>query len=174
MNYVAIWIILGIIILLIFPINISSYIYIDQRRKYSSLNVCAFKFIRFFNLNTVEDNPFKMEINGKSSDIDLNKLKTNIFGIISRIPVKKVIQLGDYGILSDTSAYLALIQSRLSEIVYRISCTKKSVKLKNYTVLNQSEKGVRYYAKIVSVVNLIIIFNVIIYLLMEKLNERKS
>jgi large-conductance mechanosensitive channel len=47
-------------------------------------------------------------------------------------------------------------------------------KLRNYTVLNEEHSEIRYYAKAVTILNLIVVAKILFIIIMEKLHERKT
>ena len=51
--------------LLIFPVHLYNYIYINTGQRYASLNVGTFGW-NFFNVNNVKDHPNEMQVNGKT------------------------------------------------------------------------------------------------------------
>ena len=111
-----------------------------------------------------------MLVNGKDRKIDFSHLKANAFGVIKRLQIYKIIQLGDYGLLNEVIPYAALLQSFASGVLYNVLYLSGSfAKLKNYTILNQSGTHIRYYAKIEIAVNALTIINIIIYLISEKI-----
>jgi len=63
MNDALVWLAAALFLIAVFPVHIYNYIYLDTERKYASINAGIFK-INFFNANTVENNPFEMQING--------------------------------------------------------------------------------------------------------------
>ncbi len=164
------WVAAAIAALSVFPVYVTNYVYADSEEKYVSVNICLFRYIGVFNANTVKDNPMSMQINGKSRNIDVGIIRANIPGIISRIHINKIVQLGDYGIKNDGGAYAAVVQSVASDFIYKLLQINGShAKLRNYAVLNECTAGVRYYAKIVTVINAVTICNIIFYLITEKL-----
>lgn len=156
--------------LLLFPIHISNYVYADSYEGYASMNVCVYRYIKLFNINTVKNKPNHMMVNGKDREIDFTHVKANAFGIIKRLQVYKIIQLGDYGLLDGTNAYVALIQRFVSGVLHSALFFSGSyAKLKNYTVLNQTNSGLRYYAKVEIAINAVSIIAIILYLISEKI-----
>lgn len=159
-----------IFFILLFPIHISDYVYADSYEGYASINVCIYRYIKLFNLNTVKNKPNRMMVNGKDKEINLSHVKANILGIIKRLQIVKIVQLGDYGLLTEVNPYIALIQRFASGWAYSALLLSGSfAKLKNYTILNQVCRDIRYYAKIEIAVNVLTIINIIIYLISEKI-----
>lgn len=157
----------------LFPVHIYNYVYVNTGEKYASLNVSAFRLIRIFNANTIKNSPNKMQINGRDRKVNLNFVKSKPLKIFNSLCLLKVVQLGDFGLLSDSSIYFALGQNVLSNAVYSfIEANGGRTKLKNYTVLNREHGKVVYYAKIVGVINLITVTKIIFMLLTEKINEQ--
>ncbi len=157
------------LIFLLFPIHISNYVYTDSVEQYASVNVCIFRYIKLFNINTVKNKPNHMMVNGKDKELDFSHVKANAFGVFKRLQLVKMVQLGDYGLMSDSGAYIALAQSAVSNCLYTVMLYSGSyAKLKNYTILNQSRAGIRYYAKAEIAINALAVINIIIYLISEK------
>lgn len=161
-------------IISIFPIHIYNYVYINTADKYASLNVGVYKF-NFFNANTVKDKPNEMEINGKSEKVDPNKLKLSLFKIFNQLCIYKLIQLGDYGVIKEDNAYAALAQYGLTTAIYKfLQLNGNYCKLRNYTVINCEHSAIRYYAKMVTIINLFVVSKIFLIIILEKLNERKN
>ena len=83
-------------LLLIFPIHIFNYIYVNTEEKFASINVTVFRFLRLYNINTVKNKPNEIQFNGKSKKMDWNSLKLNFYKIFDKLCVCKVIQLSDF------------------------------------------------------------------------------
>lgn len=134
------------------------------------MNVCVYRYIKLININTVKNKPNHMMVNGKDKEVDLSHVKANALGVIKRLQIFKIIQLGEYGIMNDVNPYVALIQRFASNGIYGTLIYSGSyAKLKNYTILNQSGAHLRYYAKIEIAVNALSVINIIIYLISEKI-----
>ncbi|MDE6868444.1 MAG: hypothetical protein K2J83_04800 [Clostridia bacterium] len=159
----------------IFPIHVFNYIYINTEEKYGSVNVTVFRFIRLFNANTVKNSPGKMQINGKEKKLDFNNLKLSAYKIFNMLCIYKVVQLSDYGMQNERNAYAALAQNGVTTAAYKfLQINGNYVKLRNYTILNEEHSSIRYYAKAVTVINLLVVTKIIFYVLMEKLNVLKN
>lgn len=160
--------------LAVFPIHVFNYIYINTEEKYASVNVTIFRFIRLMNLNTVKDKPGEMQINGKNKKFDPSDFNPSALKILHRICIYKIVQLSDFGMQKQSNAYAALSQYALTHFAYaflKINGTR--AKLRNYAIFNQSHSEIRYYAKAVTVINLIVVTKILFIILTEKLNERK-
>ena len=159
----------------VFPIHVFNYIYINTEEKYASINVTIFRYIRIFNINTVKDKPNEMQINGKSKKMNMDMLKLNFYRIFNKLCVQKVIQLTDFGVKEENGAYAALAQNGITNALYGfLRINGNRVKLRNYAVLNQEHSEIRYYAKAVTIINLFVVTQIILVIIMEKLNELKA
>lgn len=159
----------------IFPIYVYNYVYINTEEKYASVNVTFYRYIKLFNMNTVKDKPNEMQVNGKSKKIDTTLLKLNYYKMFNQVCVYKVIQLSDFGLVNTNNAYAALAQSSITTAVYKfLQINGNYTKLRNYIVLNEEHSDLRYYAKAVTIINLMVIAKIFLIFLMEKINERKN
>lgn len=160
--------------LMIFPVHIYNYVYVNTAEKYASINVGVFKF-NLLNANTVKNKPSTISVNGKDKKMDKSVLKTNFYRLFNQICIYKIIQLGDYGVEKSSNAYVLLAQYAATTTLYKLlQINGNYCKLRNYTVINNEHDYVRYYAKAVTIVNLMVISKLLIIYLMEKLNERKT
>ena len=159
----------------VFPIYVYNYVYINTEEKYASINVTFYRYIKLFNMNTVKDKPNEMQINGKSKKVDTDLLKLNYYKMFNQVCVYKVIQLSDFGLVNTNNAYAALAQSSITTAVYKfLQINGNYTKLRNYIVLNEEHSDIRYYAKAVTIINLMVIAKIFLIFLMEKINERKN
>lgn len=159
----------------VFPIYVYNYVYINTEEKYASVNVTFYRFIKLFNMNTVKDKPNEMQINGKSKKVNSDLLKINYYRMFNQVCVYKVIQLSDFGLVNTNNAYAALTQSALTTAVYKfLQINGNYTKLRNYIVLNEEHSDIRYYAKVVTIINLLVIAKIILIFIMEKIYERKN
>ncbi len=159
----------------VFPIHVFNYIYINTEEKYASINVTLFRFIRLFNINTVKNKPGQMQVNGKEKKLDLSTLKINFYRIFNTLCIYKIIQLSDYGMNKPENAYAALAQNGLTLGIYSfLRINGNYAKLRNYTVLNEEHSSIRYYAKAVTIINLMVITKIFLIFIMEKMNELKN
>ena len=159
----------------VFPIHVFNYIYINTEEKYASINVTIFRFIRIYNINTVKDRPNEMQINGKSKKMDLDMLKLNFYRMFNKLCVQKVVQLTDFGVKDENSAYAAVVQNGITTAAYSfLKINENRVKLRNYAILNQEHSEIRYYAKAVTIINLFVVTQIILVIILEKLNELKN
>ena len=159
----------------IFPIHVFNYIYINTEEKYASINVTIFRYIRIYNINTVKDKPNEMQINGKRKKMNVSMLKLNFYRIFNKLCIQKVVQLSDFGVRDENGAYAAVVQNGITTAAYSfLKINENRVKLRNYTVLNQEHSSIRYYAKAVTIINLFVITQIILVIILEKLNERKN
>lgn len=158
----------------IFPIHIYNYIYINTADKYASFNAGIYKF-NFYNANTVKDKPNEMQINGKSEKINPEKLKSRFYRIFNQLCIYKIIQLGDYGVMKEENAYVVLAQYGLTTAMYKfLQMNGNYCKLRNYTVINCEHSAIRYYAKAVTIINLLVISKIVLIIILEKLHELKN
>lgn len=158
----------------IFPIHIYNFIYINTGQKYASVNTGVYG-INFFNANTVKNKPGHMQINGKDKKVDAKKLNISFYKIFNQICLYKIVQLGDYGMKNQSNAYVALAQNCFTTAIYKfIQMNGNYCKLRNYTVLNEEHSEIRYYAKAVTIINLLVVAKIILIILMEKLHELKN
>lgn len=161
--------------LALFPIHLYNYIYINTENKYAGLNVCAYRFLRFYNANTVKNNPGKMQVNGKSVKLDPKKIKFSAYKIFNSVCLFKIVQLGDYGMEEQNNAYVVLAQKALTTAIYKfIQINGNYTKLRNYVVLNQEHGYIRYYCKAVTIINSFVIVKIMLILLMEKIYALKN
>ena len=159
----------------VFPIHVFNYIYINTDEKYASINVTIFRYIRIYNINTVKDKPNEMQVNGKSKKMNIDMLKLNFYRIFNKLCIQKVIQLTDFGVKDENSAYAAVVQNGITTAAYSfLQINGNRVKLRNYTILNQEHSAIRYYAKAVTIINLFVITQIILAIILEKLNEHKN
>ncbi len=158
----------------LFPFHLYNYIYINSEKKYAALNVCAYRFLRFFNANTVKDKPGEMQINGKNKKFDVKDIKFSAYKIFNSLCIYKIIQLGDYGLVKQNNAYIVLTQNALTTAIYKfIQINGNYAKLRNYTVLNEEHGYIRYYCKAVTIINMFVVGKIILILIMEKINALK-
>ncbi len=159
----------------LFPFHLYNYIYVNTENKYMAINICAYRFIRFFNANTLKDKPGEMQINGKSKKFGLTDLKFSAYKIFNSLCIYKIVQLGDYGMNEQQNAYLALAQNAFTTAIYKfIQINGNYAKLRNYTVLNKEHGFIRYYCKAVTIINGFVVGKIILILIMEKINAHKN
>ena len=174
MSNATVYIAAAVFMLAVFPVHVYNYIYVNTGKKYASLNAGVYKF-NFFNVNTVENKPYEMQINGKNKKIDAKKFKLNYYNIFNRLCIYKVVQLGDYGMQGSANVYVALAQNALTTAIYKfLQINGNYGKLRNYTVLNEEHSEIRYYAKAVTVINLIVVARIISIIIMEKIHAHKA
>lgn len=163
-----------IFVISVFPIYIYNYIYINTEEKYASINITLFRFIKLYNINTVKNKPNSIEFNGKSKNISLVSLKTDFYRVFNKLCVYKVIQLSDFGVKNQDNAYAVLAQYGITTALYKLIQTNGNYsKLRNYIVLNEEHSTIRYYAKAVTIINVLVIIKIFLILIMEKLDEFK-
>lgn len=159
--------------LLLFPLRLDNYIYINKDERYLSLNVALYRIIRIFSLNTVKNSPDKMSVNGRDKRIDSSFLKSNALKIFNNLTLLKVIELGDYGTAGEVGAYAAAAQNALCGALFSfIRGNGGKTKLRNYIILNQEHSNVLQYVKISGVINALGAIKLLIILFAEKLHER--
>ena len=165
----------AILLISVFPVYITNYIYINTEESYASINVTAFRFIRIFNLNTVKNKPDEIQFNGKTKKLNLNAVKLKFYKIFNQICIYKVVQLSDFGMRNENNAYAALAQSSITTAAYKLLQVNGNYsKLRNYIILNEEHSEIRYYAKTVTIINLFVIAKIVLILITEKLNEIKK
>ena len=161
-------------LLAVFPFHIYNYIYINTAKKYASINAGVFK-INFFNANTIENDPYEMQVNGKKKKIDARKFNISLYKIFNQLCIYKIIQLGDYGMKNENNAYVALAQNGFTTAVYKfIQMNGNYCKLRNYTIFNEEHSEVHYYAKAVTIINLMVVAKIILIIITEKLHALKN
>lgn len=159
----------------VFPIHIFNYIYIDTEEGYASVNVTIFRFIKALNVNTVKNQPNAMQINGKNKTLSLDMLNFDFYKIFNQMCIQKVIQLSDFGVKKQSNVYAALAQHAATTVAYNfLKINGNTVKLRNYAILNQEHSSIRYYAKAVTIINLLVAAKILIKYCMEKINELKN
>lgn len=175
MNEVAVCVTAALFALAVFPVHVYNYIYLDTGKKYASINAGVYGVINIFNANTVSDNPREMQVNGKNKKIDPTRIKYFFYKIFNCLCLYKVVQLGDYGMQKEGNAYVALVQSCFTTTIYKfIQCNGNYCKLRNYSVLNEEHSEIRYYAKAVTVINLLVAAKILIIILKEKIHDAKN
>ncbi len=161
-------------LLAVFPFHIYNYLYINTADKYASINAGVFKF-NFFNANTIEDDPTGMQINGKNKKINAKSFNLSVYKIFNQLCIYKIVQLGDFGMKNQNNAYVALAQYGFTTAIYKfIQMNGNYCKLRNYTIFNEEHSGIRYYAKAVTIINLIVVAKIILIIIMEKIHAHKN
>ena len=156
----------------LFPVHLYNYIYVNSEEKYAGLNIGVYGLINFFNANTVKNKPGEMQINKK---FDLKKVKFSAYKIFNSLCIFKIVQLGDYGIKKPSNAYIAFAQNTLTTAIYKfIQINGHYAKLRNYSVLNYEHEDIRYYCKLVTILNMFVVGKILFILLLEKLNASKN
>ena len=174
MSLVYISLAAGLFALLVFPVHLCNYVYINTGQKYASLNVGIYG-IYFYNMNTVKNHMNEMQVNGKNKKIQPDKFKLSFYKIFNQICLYKIVQLGDYGMQNQNNAYVALVQNCFTTAIYKfIQMNGNYCKLRNYAVLNEEHADVLFYAKAVTIVNLIVVLKVILVVIGDKLNALKN
>ena len=174
MNVAGIAVNTALFAILIFPVHLYNYIYINTGQKYASLNVGAYGW-NFFNVNTVKDRPNEMQVNGKNKKIDIKQFKSSFYKIFNCICLYKMVQLGDFGMQGEANAYVALAQNCLTTAIYKfIQINGNFCKLRNYTILNQEHSDIKKKKKTVTVINGFVVLKILIILLMEKINGKNK
>lgn len=159
--------------LAIFPVHIHNYVYVNTSERYASLNVSVYRYFKLLNANTIKNSIDRMQINGKDKKVDLGFIKSKSLKIFNNICFLKIVQLADFGITKDKGVYIALFQRTFTNVAYSfIEGNGGRTKLKNYTILNREHDDVFYYAKIVSVINFVVIIKILFMLIMEKIHEQ--
>lgn len=159
----------------VFPIHVFNYIYVNTEEKFASVNVTIFRFIKIYNINTIKNNPKEMQVNGKNKKLSLDTLKLNFYKVFNQLCVYKIVQLTDFGLKNQNNAFAALAQNGITIAAYKfLQMNGNYTKLRNYTVLNEEHSSIRYYAKAVTIINLIVITKIFLILITEKLNALKK
>lgn len=152
----------------VLPVYVSVYAYADSGKKYASANFCLYRIFRFLNVNTEEDG--RIMINGKEAGINPAAAVRDGKTVLDNLCVFKIIQLSDFGLGSEKSAYAALLQSAVTFPLYSyIDKSGGACKLKNYVILNAEHSDIKYCAKVVSVINLVAALKILFVLLMERI-----
>ena len=152
----------------VLPVYVSVYAYADSGKKYASANFCLYRIFRFLNVNTEEDG--RIMINGKEARINPAAAVRDGKIALDNLCVFKIIQLSDFGLGSEKSAYAALLQSAVTFPLYSyIDKSGSASKLKNYVILNAEHSEIKYCAKAVSVINLVAALKILFVLLMERI-----
>ena len=171
---VAVYVGAAVFALLIFPFHLYNYVYINTEEKYASLNVGVYG-INFYNVNTVKNSLGEMQINGKKKKVDSKSLNVSFYKIFNQLCLYKIVQLGDYGVQKDANVYIAFGQNCFSTAIYKfVQMNGNFCKLRNYTILNEEHSKIRYYAKVVTVVNAVVVLKILFILLKGKLHELKK
>ncbi len=158
----------------VFPIHIINYVYVNTGKKYASVNVGVYG-INFFNINTVQDKPNHIQINGKDKKMNMSKFKLSFYKIFNMLCIFKIVQLGDYGIQGGAVPYVVLAQNCLTTAIYKfIQINGNFCKLRNYTILNQEHSEIHYYAKVVTILNLTVVAKILFLILTETLYAHKN
>lgn len=175
MDEALVWLSAAGFAIMLFPVHLYNYIYINSGEKYASVNVGVYRLFNFLNLNTVENKPGEMQINGKNKKVDLRAVKPGLYKIFNSLCIYKIVQLGDYGVKEQNNAYAALAQSAFSTALYKfIQVNGHYSKLRNYSVLNEEHSHINYYCKAVTVLNLIVVGKIILILISEKMNVKNK
>lgn len=156
----------------IFPVHVFNYAYVSTSQRYASFNVTVFRLFTVLNLNT--ERPPKDD-DKKDEQEDEGKLMTpvNWLKIFNSLCITKIVQLGDYGIRNPDIAYVALLNSTLTDAVYAfVKINGGRTKLKNYTILNYEHDHINYYLKLAGVINIITLTKLFMIFIWGKINER--
>lgn len=157
--------------LTIFPIHIRNYVYLNTGQQFAGVNVGVYG-LDIYRINTVKGKPRHMQVNGTDKTLSPSIIKKNFYRIFDKICLYKVIQLTDYGLLKEDNAYVALLHSGLTTAIYKfIQMNGNYCKLRNYTIFNQEHRDIRYFGKIVTILNLFVVTKIIFILITEKINE---
>ena len=101
--------------LLLFPLHLDNYLYINVDEKYAGLNITLYRIFKIFNANTVKNSIDRMQVNGKDKKIDKSFIRSKALKIYNNLSITKIIQLGDYGVAANKGAYAAVIQNALTQ-----------------------------------------------------------
>lgn len=173
MNEALVFIAAAGFLISVFPIHVFNYIYINSEEKYASINVTIFRFIRIYNINTVENKPNEMQVNGKNKSINLDVIKVNFYKLFNKLCIQKVVQLTDFGLRKESNAYAAVVQNGITTAAYSfLKINGNASKLRNYVIMNEEHSSIRYYGKAVTIINLLVVTKILLTFLMEKLNEK--
>jgi hypothetical protein len=116
-----------------------------------------------------------MQVNGKEKDVSFSFIKKKSYKIFNNICINKIVQLADIGVQSDSNIYIALCQNTITNGIYSfIKANGGRTKLKNLVILNYEHNQINYYAKLVGIINLVVIAKIIFILITEKLYEHKN
>ena len=116
-----------------------------------------------------------MQINGKNKNVDIDIIKTNFYKFFNKLCIQKVVQLTDFGLQKDSNAYAAIIQNGITTAVYSfLKINGNSSKLKNYVIMNEEHSSIRYYAKAVTIINILVLTKILLTFLTEKIYALKN
>ena len=156
--------------LAIFPVHFLNYVFINTENKQASLNVTLYRFIPVYYISTLKE-----ENDKKKKSFDFKVFKVRLYDIFNQLCIYKVIQLADFGIKDDKNAYIALGQNALTTLSYKfLQINGNYAKLRNYTIFNEEHSEVRYLAKMVTIMNLIVVGKIFLIYVLEKINEYKN
>lgn len=156
----------------VFPLHVFNYAYVSTTNKYASVNVSLYRFIRILNVNS-EEGLKKMRSGDKKDRDKMKSVASNWLTIYNNLCITKIVQLGEYGILNQNNAYIALAQNAATNALYAfVRINGGKTKLRNYTVFNYEHSDINYYLKLVGVINLITLAKLFTIYLWGKINER--
>lgn len=171
-----IWVYVGVILffLLIMPMPITHYIYVNSGEKYVGMQAYLFKFLPFLKINNVKNHPLQMQVNGKRAKMNGNISKLPLLKIIKCLYFTKLVQVTDVGLQEEKNIYFFFVQHFLTEYAYQLwQRFGTNTKLKQYSLLNECHSDIVYYGKVETVLNGIIVIKIIFIIVWEKWNERK-
>ena len=113
-----------------------------------------------------------MQVNGRERNIKADVIKKNALKIVKELTLTKIVQLGDYGMLSEKNAYAALMQSLLTNALYSYMDYRRKIKLKNFVILNTAHKNILHYAKISCIINIVTLLKIFIKISLGRINEQ--
>lgn len=173
-NFVAVTV-ASILAVMLFPVQITNYIYINLEERFAGVSVRLYGFLGIKHINTIKNKPDKMLVDGKEKNSDPKTIMIAGRTLFNNICITKIIQLGDYGAKNAAICTLCLAQRTLTDAFYAyLKSGGNKGKLKNYSIINQEHDNFIYYAKISGTTNLIASLKILIILLSEKINEQNK
>ena len=152
----------------VLPVYVSVYAYADSGKKYASANFCLYRIFRFLNVNTEEDG--RIMSNVKEAGINPAASVRDGKIALDNLCVFKIIQLSDFGLGSEKSAYAALLQSAVTFPLYSyIDKSGSACKLRHYVVLNAEPSEIKYCAEAVRVIHTVVALQLAVVLVMGRI-----
>ena len=77
--------------LLLMPVHIYNYIYVNTEDGYASLNISVYRYLKIQNVNTVKNKPGILDINGKTQQADFSsffKISSKVIDVLSLLSSK--------------------------------------------------------------------------------------
>lgn len=166
------YIVAALFALLVFPVHVYSYLFASTQYKFAGLTLRLYSFIPILRVNTIKNNPMRMDVNGKEMPLSPKNFRYRNLELARRLSILKIVQLGEYGTGSAASASAAVGQHILTDAVYEmLAYADPNITLKNYTILNEDTSHINYGIKLVNAVNLLSTMSIVILLIRGKFHE---